>query len=84
MCIRDSSVIERAREVLLKHEQSEHQLSGTLTPSAAGSPNGDGHQEVLFTALDRMILDKLRDADLDRLKPIDALNLLSDLKKQIL
>jgi DNA mismatch repair protein MutS len=78
------SVIERAREVLLKHEQSEHQLSGTLTPSAAGSPNGDGHQEVLFTALDRMILDKLRDADLDRLKPIDALNLLSDLKKQIL
>ena len=77
------SVIERAREVLLKHEQSEHQLSETLTPGAAVSPNGNGHQEVLFTALDRMILDKLRDADLDQLKPIDALNLLSELKKQI-
>ena len=77
------SVIERAREVLLKHEQSEHQLSETLTPGAAVSPNGNGHQEVLFTALDRMILDKLRGADLDQLKPIDALNLLSELKKQI-
>jgi DNA mismatch repair protein MutS len=78
------SVIERAREVLLKHEQSEHRLSETLTPGAAGSPNGNGHQQVLFTALDRMILDRLRDADLDQLKPIDALNLLSELKKQIL
>jgi DNA mismatch repair protein MutS len=77
------SVIERAREVLLKHEQSEHQLSGTLTPDVS-SANGNGHQDVLFTALDRMILDKLRDADLDQLKPIDALNLLSELKKQIL
>ena len=78
------SVIERAREVLLKHEQSEHELSETLTPGAALSTNGNGHQEVLFTALDRLILDKLRDADLDQLKPIDALNLLSELKKQIL
>jgi DNA mismatch repair protein MutS len=77
------SVIERAREVLQKHEQSEHQLSETLTPGAAALHNGNGHQEVLFTALDRMILDKLRDADLDQLKPIDALNLLSELKKQI-
>jgi DNA mismatch repair protein MutS len=78
------SVIARAREVLLKHEQSEHQLSETLTPSPAPGGNGNGHQEVLFTALDRMIIDKLRDADLDQLKPIDALNLLSELKKQIL
>jgi DNA mismatch repair protein MutS len=78
------SVIERAREVLLKHEQSEHQLSERLTPGAVASATGNGHQEVLFTALDRMILDTLRDADLDQLKPIDALNLLSELKKQIL
>ncbi len=63
------SVIERAREVLLKHEQNEHQLSEKLTPGSAVSRNGNGHQEVLFTALDRLILDKLRDADLDQLKP---------------
>jgi DNA mismatch repair protein MutS len=78
------SVIERAREVLLKHEQSEHELSETLTPGAAASANGNGQQQALFTPLDRQILDKLRSVDLDQLKPIDALNLLSELKKQIL
>ena len=90
------SVIERAREVLKKHEQSEHELSETLSPgaaeeSAANSARADsplaqrrnGHQEVLFTALDRAVLDKLRGADLDQLKPLDALNLLAELKKQI-
>jgi DNA mismatch repair protein MutS len=94
------SVIERAREVLKRHEQSEHALSETLSPgalddlssSAAGASTGtaassphrrNGHQEVLFTALDRAVLDKLRDADLDQLKPLDALNLLAELKKQI-
>ena len=77
------SVIERAREVLKKHEQSEHELSETLSPGAADPANKNGHQQVLFTALDREVLDKLREADLDQLKPLDALNLLSELKKQI-
>ncbi len=76
------SVIERAREVLKKHEQSEHQLTETLSPGAAAA-HGNGHQAQLFTPLDRAVLDKLRDADLDQLKPLDALNLLAELKKQI-
>jgi DNA mismatch repair protein MutS len=76
------SVIERAREVLKKHEQSEHQLSEKLSPGAAEAA-ANGNQQVLFTPLDRAVLDKLRDADLDQLKPIDALNLLAELKKQI-
>jgi DNA mismatch repair protein MutS len=75
------SVVERARVVLRKHEQSEHALSETLTPGAVNG-NGNG-QEVLFTALDREILDKLKHADLDELRPIEALNLLAELKKQI-
>jgi DNA mismatch repair protein MutS len=77
------SVIERAREVLKRHEQSEHQLSETLTPGATDPAHPNGTQEVLFTPLDRAVLEKLRAADLDQLKPLDALNLLSDLKKQI-
>jgi DNA mismatch repair protein MutS len=77
------SVIERAREVLKKHEQSEHELSETLTPGASGHSTNNGNQAVLFTALDRAVLEKLRNADLDNLKPLEALNLLSDLKKQI-
>ena len=77
------SVIERAREVLKKHEQSEHELSETLSPGASDIPPKNGHQQVLFTALDREVLDRLRSADLDQLKPLDALNLLAELKKQI-
>ncbi len=73
------AVIERAREVLKRHEQSEHQLSETLSPGALadgseGSPasaNGRrSQQEVLFTPLDRAVLEKLRAADLDQLKPL--------------
>ncbi|HUL35480.1 MAG TPA: hypothetical protein VL128_16460, partial [Candidatus Eisenbacteria bacterium] len=97
------SVVERAREVLKKHEQSEHELSETLTPAAdfssglgadATTANGaattsgsshrrNGHQDLLFTPLDRSVLEQLRSADLDNLKPLDALNLLAALKKQI-
>jgi len=86
------SVIERAREVLKRHEQSEHVLSEELSPGAADAPmNGsalaaarkNGHQDVLFTPLDRKVLDQLREADLDHLAPLDALNLLAQLKKQI-
>src|SRR6266852_5202341 len=77
------SVIERAREVLKRHEQSEHQLSETLAPGAVDPAHRNGTQEVLFTPLDRAVLEKLRAADLDHLKPLDALNLLPDLKKQI-
>jgi DNA mismatch repair protein MutS len=75
------SVIERAREVLKRHEQSEHELSETLTPGA--SANGNGNQNVLFTALDRAVIERLKAAELDELKPIEALNLLAELKKQV-
>jgi DNA mismatch repair protein MutS len=77
------SVIARAREVLLKHEQNEHELSETLSPGANGNGSQNGDQAVLFTALDREVIEKLRGADLDQLKPLDALNLLAELKKQI-
>jgi DNA mismatch repair protein MutS len=116
------SVIERAREVLRKHEQSEHELSERLTPGAGdpafvspgsptpgvaqgdpapgagsawspGTPGTDRspaswsplprRQEMLFTAIDRKVLDRLRGTDLDQLTPLEALTLLFELKKQI-
>jgi DNA mismatch repair protein MutS len=77
------SVIERAREVLKKHEQSEHELSERLSPGAANGATHTTAQEVLFTPIDREVLEKLRSLDLDDLKPLDALNLLAALKKQI-
>ena len=80
------AVIARAREVLRRHEQSERQLTEKLTP-APSPANGAGEQQALFTPpfsqIDREVLDALRAADLDHLQPIDALNLLAQLKKQI-
>jgi DNA mismatch repair protein MutS len=78
------SVIERAREVLKRHEQSEHEVSEALTPGMVEGVNGNGHgQNMMFTALDRSVIDRLKAADLDQLKPIEALNLLAELKKEI-
>ncbi len=73
------TVIERAREILRRHEQSEHQLSEKLSPGAAEP----AEQQAMFTPIDRDVLEALRHTDLDNLKPLDALNLLAQLKKQI-
>src|ERR1700681_2856686 len=78
------SVIARAREVLERHEQAEHQLSERLTPGSAVSGEPLPAQQALFTPLDRRGLDALQEADIDNLKPVEALNLLAELKKQIL
>jgi DNA mismatch repair protein MutS len=79
------SVVQRAREILHKHEVSEHQLSERLSQLAPGTVpgNGSGQQQVLFTPIDQEALAALRAADLDQLRPLDALNLLAELKKQI-
>src|SRR5665213_738684 len=78
------AVIARAREILERHEQSEHQLSEKLTPGAAAGGEPLPEQQPLFTPLDRRVLEALRKADIDNLKPVEALNLLAELKKQIL
>ncbi|MGH9775492.1 MAG: DNA mismatch repair protein MutS [Candidatus Acidiferrales bacterium] len=70
-------VVERAREILARHEVSEHELSGELSPGAAPP------QSALFAPIDQRVLDALRRADLDNLKPLDALNLLAELKKRL-
>jgi len=75
-------VIERAREILLRHEQSEHRLSEELSPGASSTVETPT-QQTMFTAIDREVLDALRKTDFDNLKPLDALNLLAQLKKQI-
>jgi DNA mismatch repair protein MutS len=78
------AVIARAREILERHEQAEHQLSERLTPGATANGEPIPAQQALFTPLDRRVLDALREADIDNLKPVAALNLLAELKKQIL
>ena len=72
-------VIARAREVLHEHENAEHQATAHLSPGAS-----DEHSSVqltMFTPLSQQIVDRLKEADLNDLTPLEALNLLHALKQ---
>jgi DNA mismatch repair protein MutS len=77
-----NEVVVRAREVLAEHESSERRLSEHLTPGASTEPERPT-QLTIFTPLSQPVLEKLREVDLDRLTPLEALNLLAELKKEI-
>jgi DNA mismatch repair protein MutS len=74
-----NEVVERAREVLVQHEFAEQQATAHLSPGA--SP--PAAQLTIFTPLSQPVLEKLREVDLNRLTPLEALNLLAELKKEI-
>jgi DNA mismatch repair protein MutS len=75
-----NEVVVRAREVLAEHESAERRMSEHLTPEAeAVRPT----QLTIFTPLSQPVLEKLREVDLNRLTPLEALNLLAELKKEI-
>ena len=76
------TVIERAREILTRHEQSEHTLSERLAAHKHTQETGPV-QLTIFTPLNADVVRAIENADLDNLKPIEALNLLAELKKQI-
>jgi DNA mismatch repair protein MutS len=75
-------VVRRAREVLAEHESAESRLSAQI---AGGNSNSDARraQLTIFTPLSQPVLERLRDLDLDRLTPLEALNLLAQLKEQV-
>jgi DNA mismatch repair protein MutS len=92
------AVIARAREILKRHERSEEELAHELSPGVGGSAAAEtarrtssGHssapvlepQQTAFTAIDQPVLDALRNADLNHLTPLEALNLLAALQKQL-
>jgi len=77
-----NEVVVRAREVLAEHESSEHRLSGHLTPGGSAEAERPT-QLTIFTPLSQPVLEKLREVDLNRLTPLEALNLLAELKKEI-
>ena len=74
-----NEVVSRAREVLAEHEFAEQQATAHLSPGATPPPA----QLTIFTPLSQPVLDKLREVDLNRLTPLEALNLLAELKKEI-
>jgi DNA mismatch repair protein MutS len=80
-------VVRRAREVLAEHENAETELSAHLrSVDPLGSVASQGTraaQLTIFTPLSQPVLERLRELDLDRLTPLESLNLLAELKKQV-
>jgi len=74
-------VVVRAREVLEEHESAELSLSEQLARDEAQPPRPA--QLTIFTPLSHQVVERLREVDLNRLTPLEALNLLSELKKQL-
>jgi DNA mismatch repair protein MutS len=74
-------VIYRAREVLAEHESAER---SAVTHLAKDETKGSGPMQLtIFTPLSQKIVDCIKDTDLNAISPLEALNLLHELKKQI-
>lgn len=71
-------VIGRAREVLKLHERAETQQ---VRDAAQEKPAQ--LQMTMFTPLSQRIVDRLEAAEVDSLTPLEALNLLSELKREL-
>ncbi len=73
------AVVERAREVLKLHERTEHAVSEELVKAEEAGPV----QIRLFEPVGYGIAERVRGLDLDRLRPIEALELLAELQKEL-
>src|SRR3954469_6793987 len=73
------AVIERAREVLKLHERTEHVVSEELVRSEDHGPV----QIQMFEPVGYGIAERIRGINLDELRPIEALQLLSELQKEL-
>jgi len=71
------SVIERARQILALHESAEHTVTEELSPRPAPM------QIQLFEPVNYEIADRIRKLNLDQLRPIEALQLLAELQKEL-
>jgi DNA mismatch repair protein MutS len=73
------SVIERAREILALHERSEQAVTEELAPRGTPGPM----QIQLFEPVNYQIAERIRNLKVDELRPIEALQLLHDLQKEL-
>ncbi len=74
-------VIARARAVLKLHEKAESAsvAAGTAAAQLAEPPV----QMTIFTPLSQRVVDRVRETDVDRMTPMEALQLLAELKREI-
>ncbi|HXX28403.1 MAG TPA: DNA mismatch repair protein MutS [Terriglobales bacterium] len=75
------AVVERAREVLAEHETAGQRVTDQLAKDEL-DPRPPT-QLTIFTALSQPVVEQLREVDLNHLTPLEALNLLAELKRQL-
>ena len=78
-----TGVIERAREILALHERTEHEVTEELAPAPRKQKAPAGLQIQLFEPVNYEIADRIRALNLDHLRPIEALQLLSELQQEL-
>jgi len=78
-------LIGRAQEILSNLEKTEFDLEGRPRLSAgAGAPPSDSERQLaLFAEVEDRVASELRKLDLDRLTPLEALKILTDLKRRL-
>ena len=74
-------VIARARAVLKMHEKAES--ASVAAAGHASQPAAQPMQMTIFTPLSQRVVDRVRETDVDRMTPMEALQLLAELKREI-
>ena len=77
------SVISRAREILKKHEDTEHELSDNLTVRARRKKRIVINQLSLFSPEEEELRTRVRELDLDHVAPFEALKILAELRAKV-
>jgi DNA mismatch repair protein MutS len=76
-------VIERAREILALHEKKEHSVSEELESPRRTTKAAPAFQIQLFEPVGHQIAARIRALNIDNLKPLEALQILNDLKEEL-
>lgn len=71
------AVIERAREILAIHERVEHKATETLAPHTGPM------QIALFEPVNQNMAQRIRELNLNEIRPIEALQILAELQKEL-
>ena len=74
-----AAVIERARRVLRQHEKQERSAAAGVQDQ----PGAEPLQLTIFTPLSQRIVDRIEATDVNSLTPLQALNLLEELRQEL-
>src|SRR5689334_10872460 len=75
------SVIERAKEILALHEQTEHEVTEELAPSPRVSAGPV--QISMFEPVNYNMAERIRKLDVNNLRPLEALQILAELQAEL-